>query len=87
MVIMGTVEEGHFWVATLAIAAAILTMLYLFRLFNGIFMGKKVLAKSASPNRLMIGCVVFLGIISLAIGIFITQALRLPVAAVAEMFK
>lgn len=87
MVIMGTVKQGHFWVATLAIAAAILTMLYLFRLFNGIFMGKEVLAKSTSSSRLMIGCVVFLGIISLAIGIFITQALGLPVAAVAEMFK
>lgn len=87
MVIMGAVKEGYFLVAALAIAAAILTMLYLFRLFNGIFMGKKIPEKSASSSRLMIGCVVLLGIISLAIGIFITQALGLPVAAVAGMFK
>ena len=87
MVIMGVVKESHFWVATLAIATAILTMLYLFRLFNGIFMGKEVPEKSTSSSRLMIGCVVFLGIISLVIGIFITQSLGLPVAAVAEMFK
>jgi len=87
MVIMGTVKQGHFWVATLAIAAAVLTMLYLFRLFNGIFMGKEVSGKSTSSSKLMVGCVVFLGIISLAIGIFITQALGLPVAAVAGIFK
>ena len=87
MVIMGVVREGYLWVATLAIIGAILTMLYLFRLFNGIFMGKEVPAKSTSSSRLMIGCVVFLGIISLAIGIFITQSLELPSIAVAEMFK
>jgi len=87
MVIMGTVKQGHFWVATLAIAAAVLTMLYLFRLFNGIFMGKEVSVKSTSSSKLMVGCVVFLGIISLVIGIFITQALGLPVAAVAGIFK
>jgi len=88
MVIMGTVKQGHFWVATLAIAAAVLTMLYLFRLFNGIFMGKEVSVKStSSSSKLMVGCVVFLGIISLVIGIFITQALGLPVAAVAGIFK
>ena len=89
MVIMSAVKEGHLWIATLAIVAAILTMLYLFRLFNGIFMGKEVEAKGefAPPGKLMIGCVVLLGIISLAIGIFITQALGLPIAAVAEIFK
>ncbi len=89
MVIMGAVEEGHLWIATLAIIGAILTMLYLFRLFNGIFMGKKVESgvESLPSGKLMIGCVVFLGIISLAMGIFIAQTLRLPVAAVAGMFK
>jgi len=87
MVIMSTVKEGKFWVATLAIAAAILTMLYLFRLFNGIFMGKEVEGKGTSPNKLMIGCVVFLGIISLAIGLFIGQVLGFPASAVAEIFK
>jgi len=87
MVIMEAVKEGQFWVATIAIATAVLTMLYLFRLFNGIFMGKEVPAKSAFAGRLMIGCVIFLGIISLGIGIFIAQALGLPGVAVAEMFK
>lgn len=88
MVIMSTVKEGHLWVATLAIVAAVLTMLYLFRLFNGIFMGKEVKSEEFSPgSKLMIGCVVLLGIISLAIGLFIGQALGLPTVAIAGMFK
>ncbi len=87
MVVMGTVQEGHFWVATLAIVAAVFTLLYLFRLFNGIFMGKEVKTSQTKPGRLLVGCVVFLGIISLAIGIFIGQVLGLPAQAVAQMFK
>ena len=88
MVIMGAVKEGHLWVATFAIIAAILTMLYLFRLFNGIFMGKKVQSEESVPSsKLMVGCVVLLGVISLAIGLFISQALGLPSVAVAGIFK
>jgi len=87
MVIMSAVKEGHFWVATLAIVAAILTMLYLFRLFNGIFMGEKKEGESLPPGgRLMIGCVVLLGIISLAIGLFIGQVLGFPASAAAGIF-
>ena len=87
MVIMSAVKEGHFWVATFAIVAAIFTMLYLFRLFNGIFMGKSKKTTSGGGSfageKLMVGCVVLLGAISLAIGFFIGQVLGLPAAAVA----
>jgi proton-translocating NADH-quinone oxidoreductase chain N len=87
MVIMGTVKEGHLWVATLAIVAAVLTLLYLFRLFNGIFMGKEAVSAESTPAKLLIGCVVSLGVISLVIGIFIAQTLGLPAVAVAGIFK
>lgn len=87
MVIMGTVKEGYLWVATLAIAAAVLTLLYLFRLFNGIFMGKEAAPAESTSSKLLIGCVVSLGVISLIIGIFIAQTLGLPAMAVAGIFK
>jgi hypothetical protein len=35
----------------------------------------------------MVGCVLFLGIISLVIGIFVSQVLELPNIAVANIFK
>lgn len=87
MVILAMVKEGHFWIAGLAIFVAILTMLYLFRLFNGIFLGKGASSGNREGTTSMVACVLFLGIISLAIGIFISQFLGLPGMAVAEIFK
>jgi len=88
MVVLAMVKEGHFFIAALAIFVAILTMLYLFRLFNGIFLGEGKLGDgSPGKRRSMVGCVLFLGIISLVIGIFISQVLGLPNIAVANIFK
>ncbi|GAH09437.1 unnamed protein product, partial [marine sediment metagenome] len=87
MVVLATVKEGHFFIAALAVFAAILTMLYLFRLFNGIFLGQGTLGRASSKRWSMVGCVLFLGIISLVIGIFVSQVLELPNVAVANIFK
>ncbi|GAH36009.1 unnamed protein product, partial [marine sediment metagenome] len=51
LIILAMVKEGHFLIAALAILAAILTMLYLFRLFNGIFLGK--MSISNKPEKRM----------------------------------
>jgi len=87
MIVLATVKEGHFFIAALAVFAAILTMLYLFRLFNGIFLGQGTLGRAFSKRWSMVGCVLFLGIISLVIGIFVSQVLELPNIAVANIFK
>ncbi len=87
MVVLAMVKEGHFFIAALAVFAAILTMLYLFRLFNGIFLGQRTLGRAPLKKWSMVGCVLFLGIISLVIGIFISQVLELPNIAVANIFK
>ncbi len=87
MVILATVREGQFWIAALAIFSAILTMLYLFRLFNGIFLGENKFPRKLEESRSMVGCVLALGIISLAIGLFIGQVLGLPEVAVAQIFR
>lgn len=86
MVILAMVNEGHFWIAGLAIFAAILTMLYLFRLFNGIFLGNGASSSNREGTRSMVACVLFLGIASLAIGLFVSQVLGLPSTAVAQIF-
>ncbi|GAH96075.1 unnamed protein product [marine sediment metagenome] len=87
MVILAIVKEGHFWIAGLAIFTAILTMLYLFRLFNGIFLGQREISFSSKGRGSMVACVLFLGIVSLAIGLFIGQLLGLPNIAVAQIFR
>lgn len=87
MVILATVRQGHFWIAALAVFSAILTMLYLFRLFNGIFLGEKRFSGNLEKSKSMVACVLALGIISLAIGLFIGQVVGLPNVAVAQIFK
>jgi NADH:ubiquinone oxidoreductase subunit 5 (subunit L)/multisubunit Na+/H+ antiporter MnhA subunit len=62
-------------------------MLYLFRLFNGIFLGQRKISFSSKGRRSMVACVLFLGIVSLAIGLFIGQLLGLPNIAVAQVFR
>jgi formate hydrogenlyase subunit 3/multisubunit Na+/H+ antiporter MnhD subunit len=87
MVILATVKEGHFFIAALAVLAAILTMLYLFRLFNGIFLGKARMPNKLEKSRSMVGCVLALGIISLILGLFISQIIVLPNVAIAGLLK
>jgi len=67
------------YIAALAVFSAILTMLYMFRLFNGIFLGEGPKAKihKVKYKNMMSACVLGLGIISFAIGIFITQIKQL----------
>jgi len=73
------VEANHPYIAALAIFSAILTMLYMFRLFNGIFLGEgpKVKIHKVKYKNMMSACVLGLGIISLAIGIFVAQIRQL----------
>jgi NADH:ubiquinone oxidoreductase subunit 5 (subunit L)/multisubunit Na+/H+ antiporter MnhA subunit len=87
MVILATVKGGHFLIATLAVLAAILTMLYLLRLFNGIFLGKMRISNKSEKTRSMVGCVLTLGIISLILGLLISQIIVLPNIAVAGLLK
>ena len=87
MVILATVKGGHFLIATLAVLAAILTMLYLLRLFNGIFLGKMRISNKSEKTRSMVGCVLTLGIISLILGLLISQTIVLPNIAVAGLLK
>lgn len=87
LIILAMVKEGHFLIAALAILAAILTMLYLFRLFNGIFLGKMSISNKPEKSRSMVGCVLTLGIISLIMGLFISQIIVLPELAIASLFK
>jgi NADH:ubiquinone oxidoreductase subunit 5 (subunit L)/multisubunit Na+/H+ antiporter MnhA subunit len=71
MVFAGAVNAGHGWVAAAFLAGAFMTIIYLFRIFNMIFLGE---AKSALPregSRIMVLSVVILAVVSLLGGIYI----------------
>jgi len=71
MVFAGAAKSGHIGITILFLIGAFGTILYLFRVFNLVFMGE---AKSDTPREgspLMVGVVVFLGLFSLVSGLLI----------------
>jgi NADH:ubiquinone oxidoreductase subunit 5 (subunit L)/multisubunit Na+/H+ antiporter MnhA subunit len=71
MVIGGTVNAGHPWIALTFIVGAILTIIYMLRAFTMIFMGSQrgLQAKEGSPS--MLAGIMSLAILSIVGGILI----------------
>ena len=76
MVILGTVQSDRFWVAGLALFAAVLTMFYLFRVFSMVFLGEQKLAIPEKTTS-MLFVVVALAVLSLAAGLFVAYPMKL----------
>ncbi|MEG1547683.1 MAG: NADH-quinone oxidoreductase subunit L [Clostridia bacterium] len=71
MVISGIISAGNVALGIVFIVGAIMTVLYLTRLFVKVFLGTPVSTPVAEGTPLMVGSVVFLGVLSLLMGIFI----------------
>jgi proton-translocating NADH-quinone oxidoreductase chain N len=71
LVIAGAVDAGQVAVSIVFLVGAIMTILYLFRLFSALFMGEEKIkvAREGSPG--MVGSVVFLAALSLLSGLLI----------------
>jgi NADH:ubiquinone oxidoreductase subunit 5 (subunit L)/multisubunit Na+/H+ antiporter MnhA subunit len=85
MVIAGAFQAGNIAIGLVFAGGAILTVLYLLRLFIKVFLGEqgKVSGKEGSP--VMVGSVVFCGIVSLVAGLGIAWAAGAATAAVNQM--
>lgn len=84
MVITGAVQNGQPWIAFVFILGAVLTLIYLFRLFNMVFMGQAQMPeKEGSP--VMVLCVALLAVLALVSGLFITPSSLLAQSAVRQM--
>lgn len=70
MVIASAISANHFWYALLFLGCAMMTVLYLMRVFAMVFLGEE---KIAAPERSfgMVACVCALALLSLLAGIFI----------------
>ena len=86
MVISAVAQKDKIWIAALAVLAAILTLLYLFRLFSAVFLGKLKYTEVEENSKVMVTCAFFLSITTLVIGIFINQILGLIDMAVINVF-
>jgi len=85
-IIMSIIQEGHMGIAILAVFSAILTLLYLLRLFNAIFLGNHECTRIKHKPKVMITCALSLGIISLMIGLGIHNILRVINQSVTCLF-
>jgi len=87
MVITGAVSSRQFLIASVFVAGAFLTLIYLFRLFMMVFMGE---AKTESPKEgstTMVSSVAFLAFMSLATGVFINFIAGPVQLTVSQMLK
>jgi NADH:ubiquinone oxidoreductase subunit 5 (subunit L)/multisubunit Na+/H+ antiporter MnhA subunit len=71
MVISGALSSGHLKLAVVFLIGAVLTILYLFRVFNQVFLGEAKNPPAREGSVLMVSCVAGLGLLSLAAGFLI----------------
>jgi proton-translocating NADH-quinone oxidoreductase chain N len=85
MVIAGTVNSGHVVLAAVFVLGAVLTVIYLFRVFTLVFMGepKAGLAKEGSP--VMVFCVALLALLGLVAGPYVHYPGSFVASAVQQM--
>jgi proton-translocating NADH-quinone oxidoreductase chain N len=85
MVFAGAVNAGQVWIGFVFLFGAVLTILYLFRTFNLIFLGEANIpgVKEASP--IMVNSVAILGILSLLSGILIWYPAKFALLGVWQM--
>lgn len=70
LVFSGALAEGRLWIVLIYLICAFMTIIYLFRVFNLVFLGKaNIPAKESSP--IMVRTVAGLAVLSLAAGVLI----------------
>lgn len=85
MVISGSVNSGQILLTFTFLAGAMLTILYLFRIFNKIFLGSPKFAHSSEGSYAMVLSVALLALLSLAAGIYINYPAGFVQSAVKQM--
>ncbi|MDD5436455.1 MAG: NADH-quinone oxidoreductase subunit L [Candidatus Omnitrophica bacterium] len=84
LVFAGAVNSGQTFITMTFLVGALLTILYLFRLFNAIFLGEGALT-SKEGSKLMVASVAVLAILSLLSGIYIKYPSDFVQMAVKQM--
>jgi proton-translocating NADH-quinone oxidoreductase chain N len=72
MVFAGSIESRQYLLASLFLAGAFMTIIYLFRVFNLVFLGEERFPSALEGSRLMVTCVAIFALLSLAGGILIS---------------
>lgn len=71
MVISGAIQGGSPWIALVFLIGAFMTILYLFRVFNRVFLGEQTMPLVTEKSPVMVACVAILAGLSLIGGLLI----------------
>ena len=85
MVFAGAIQSRQFLVAAFFLVGAFMTILYLFRVFNMIFLGEARTPNAREGSALMVACVVLLAGLSLAGGLFVNYPAEFARSAAMQM--
>jgi len=85
MVMSAAFNSGHIWTALVFLLAAGLTIIYLFRLFNMVFLGDIRTLPQKEGSRIMVASVAILAALSLLAGIYINWPSGFARLAVKQM--
>jgi len=85
MVIGGAVSAGHPWIALVFVAGAVLTIIYLIRVFTMVFLGQTRIKNVKEGSTSMLFSVILLAGLSIAAGIFINYPSSLVQNIVQQM--
>ncbi|MDD4888617.1 MAG: proton-conducting transporter membrane subunit [Phycisphaerae bacterium] len=83
MVIGGAINGGHTWIALTFVFGAILTVVYLMRLFRMVFLGEAKRESHREGTPLMVGCVALLAALGIVGGFVINPPAVFAIKAVA----
>lgn len=85
LVFAGSIQSGRLWITLLFLACAFMTILYLFRVFNLVFLGEPHIKGIKEGSRGMVASVVLLATLSLLCGLFIGIPSRFAQVAASSM--
>ncbi|MGC4067812.1 MAG: NADH-quinone oxidoreductase subunit L [Polyangiaceae bacterium] len=87
MLIIGAVEGGYPWITTVFVVGAVFTMLYLFRVYDQVFLGEPRGHQPPEGSRTMVYAVASLAVMSIVGGIAIHWPGMLAEAAVDQILE
>lgn len=86
MIVMGVAQDGDILFAGLAVLGALLTLVYIVRLFNAVFLGDERFPEMREGTPIMLATVIGFAALSLLVGFAITPLLNWVNALVAQLF-
>jgi len=85
LVVSSAVDAGQVAIGAIFLFGAVLTIVYLFRLFSMVFLGEARGTLAPEKSRVMVACVVLLAALSLLGGLLVGWPTELARAAIAQM--